>query len=276
VEALGAESVGGAFLKPTLYINAAGVGNIGDDAAVYTVKTRLHPPADDDAVVIGGGGMFYEGSARNYAQAAIRAFKDGYNRIEILNIGIGELGTDLGQTSAILTAADRVVVRDPGSLEIAKRLGCDFATMEFWPDRDIKAEPYVGGELDADAHHVGVCLKPAGVDYRKTLELAFGEQKGNIIPVCSTRHLHSVSERDDIGFINLSGGFPLSPIQPTTPGQLRYLIEQLDVLVTNRKHPALYALQAGVKVVPIPTNMNGTGIENGVQRLMDDWKKVIQ
>ncbi len=228
--------------------------------ALHDVDGASEVPVDvirsAERVVIGGGGLFYEGSARHYAWF-IREVLDAGKEVEVFNVGVGNLGADAFDTADALKRCASVTVRDPFSAEFLVEMHVEH-TMEWWPDAALTGgqAPFWLGHLPRPL--VGVCLKPGAAP----LEIEH-MPVGTLLPLAESNHPDA--REDDVR--GSPWGHALSFADPR---DLKATISGLDILYTNRKHAAVWALTSGVEVRAVPTDMRGTGIEGAVERLIGD------
>jgi hypothetical protein len=231
---------------------------------------RLRP-----ARIVYGGGMFGTAEAfRAWMPWLVRAAAAG-SEIHFHNLGLARIKTELDWLDAearrVITGAASFTVRDYVSFEMAAEAGLGrMPRITFYPEADIPPDPSLAEALLPRGRRLlGLsiiplplmrdCLRHDAARVRALLA-PFGDHP--VVPVASTVH-RALPEEDDIAGVTaflaefLPGAGIAAPIlldrahwrAELTPARLKGIIARCDVLVTQRKHNAIHAIGAGVRVL---------------------------
>jgi hypothetical protein len=242
-------------------------------AGCFTEPEALH--ALGAARVVFGGGMVGTARAFRAWMPHLARALDAGAAIHLHNLGIGWPPGDHDwadeQARRVIAAAASFTARDEYGVERAARgrLG-RLPRVTHFPECDVPAEPDLAEALLPRGERLlGVSIIPSEEMRRclshdaERVRALVGEFAGHaVVPIVSTIHLHSAAEDDMAGCAGFLRDFlPDAPIAAPalldpahwraemTPPRLKGLIARCDTLLTQRKHNAVHAIGAGVRVV---------------------------
>ncbi len=225
--------------------------------------------------VVYGGGMFGTTEAFRAWMPVLAEAEAAGAAIHLHNLGVAWLTNDLGW----LDEAARGVIRRLASFTVRDYLGVErvaeaglgrLPRISFFPEADIPADPSLADALLPRGRRLlGVsmiptpsmraCLRHEAERVRALLEQFEGHA---VVPIVSTVHVDSAEEDDMTGFLDFLRDFLpraelAAPIltdrahwhAELTPRRLKGLVARCDALVTQRKHNAIHAIGAGVRVI---------------------------
>ncbi len=255
-----------------LISNAAGYGNVGDDAIrdviIYNIKKNFpnsqiiftHPPPqldlvmNADVIIVGGGGLLYDSSIEN-VDNYMRYLEWGQEldkKTVCLGVGTQGIMKEYGNNRyrEILNRCDLVTVRDHETADELKNIGIE---------KDIK--------VCAD---VAWLLKPKKSQYiiekkdKPVLGIAIFGGKYSIFDPYNTSIEHLLSKykdifdyvffifsKDDIELtkrLQITFGGRIVEYENITPGEYLSLVKMLDIAVVNRFHPFIFSIMTNVPV----------------------------
>lgn len=209
-----------------------------------------------DILVFPGGSVFQDvTSARSaaYYGDLVRRAKKAKKKVVFLSQGVGPLKTFVGKRAArfAFTAADAIVVRDPGSVNTLKDLGIK-ATPRLGADLSFLMQPRPLAESGdfqvAGMKTVGIAPRPWG-NVKKINQL-FGDLsqklfKANFMPV-----LIEMDRNEDGQMIyeigKLQGGKVPDIRKLDTPMLIQSRIARMETVIAMRLHAGILAANAGV------------------------------
>ncbi len=236
------------------------------------------------ARIVFGGGMFGVVDAFRYWMPFLaRAMAQG-TEIHLHNLGVAWLLKDRSWLDAtahhVFANLASLSVRDPLSAERLAEAGlARLPRLTFFPEARIAPDPDLavallgppdlGGARQGGPPLLGLsiipsplmrdCLRHDAARVRAVLAEFAGHA---VVPIVSTVHIDSAEEDDLTGAADFLRDFlPDAPIAAPllldrahwqaemTPRRLKGLIARCDVLVTQRKHNAIHAIGAGVRVI---------------------------
>lgn len=227
------------------------------------------------ARIVYGGGMFGTAEAfRSWMPWLVRAAAAGAE-IHFHNLGLARIKNDLGWLDAaarrVIAGAASFTVRDYVSFEMAAEAGLGrMPGITFYPEADIPADPSLAEALLPRGRPLlglsiiplagmQACLRHDAARVRAVLEEFAGHA---IVPIASTCHRDNAEEDDIAGVAAFLAEFlPDAEIAAPalldraqwraelTPARLKGLVARCDALLTQRKHNAIHAIGAGVRVV---------------------------
>jgi len=225
--------------------------------------------------VVFGGGMFGVTEAFQAWMPFLVEAEAAGAEIHLHNLGVAWLLRDLGW----LDDAARGVIRRAASFTVRDYLGVErvaeagfgrLPRISLFPEADIPADPSLADALlPRDRKLLGIsiipmplmrdCLRHEAALVRALLAEFAGHA---VVPVVSTIHVDSIFEDDLVGCLEVLRDFlPDAEIAAPaltdrahwraemTPARLKGLIARCDTLVTQRKHNAVHAIGAGVRVI---------------------------
>ena len=225
-------------------------------------------------VVFGGGLVATSHGLRSHMPVLARAMAAGAE-IHLHNLGVARLVGDLAwrtpEALRVIAQAASFTVRDQISFEMM--MDADVGRipgLSLYPEADIPADPSLAEELLPEGRRLlGVSIIPMPLmrdalrhDAARVRALLaeFGDHA--VVPVVSTVHVASRMEPDLVGARDFIAEFLpeaklAAPIlldrdhwqSRMTPLALKGLIARCDALVTQRKHNAIHAIGAGVRVI---------------------------
>ncbi|MGG5821328.1 hypothetical protein [Falsiroseomonas sp. HW251] len=225
--------------------------------------------------IVFGGGMFGVGAAfRRWMPALAQAQEEGAE-IHFHNLGLARLKFDLdwldGAAREVFARAASFTVRDYVSVEMAAEAGLGrMPRITFHPEADIPADPSLAEELLAGGGTLlGVSIIPTpgmraalahDADRVRALLREFDDHA--VLPVPSTVHRDAAEEDDIAGIVDflrdfLPGAAIAAPAlldhgfryDRLTPATLKGLVARCRTLLSQRKHNAIHAIGAGVRVI---------------------------
>jgi hypothetical protein len=225
--------------------------------------------------IVYGGGMFGTADAfRAWMPWLVQTVAAGAE-IHFHNLGMARIKAELDWLDAearrVFANAASFTVRDYVSFEMAAEAGLGgMPRITFFPEADIPADPALAGALlPRDRKLLGLSIIPLqGMHAALRHDAArvrdvLAEFAGHaIVPIASTVH-RARGEEDDIAGITafLAEFLPAAEIAAPvlldrahwraelTPARLKGLIARCDALLTQRKHNAVHAIGAGVRVI---------------------------
>ena len=227
------------------------------------------------ARVVFGGGLFGTSDAfRAWMPAMARAEAMGAE-IHLHNLGVAALAPGLDWLDAtaagVIARAASFSVRDFVSVERLAEAGIErMPRITHFPEADIEPDVALADALLPKGRRLlGVsiipkprmeaCLREDAATVRAALA-DFADHA--VVPIVSTVHLDTPEEDDATGCADflrdfLPGHEIAAPIlldraywhAHLTPRRLKGLIARCDTLVTHRKHNAVHAIGAGVRVI---------------------------
>ncbi|MGG5810805.1 polysaccharide pyruvyl transferase family protein [Falsiroseomonas sp. CW058] len=225
------------------------------------------------ARVVFGGGMF--GIAEAFAAWMpwmARAMRQGAE-VHLHNLGVARIKDDLSWLDAdargVIARLASFTVRDYVSFEMVAEAGLGrMPRITFHPEADIPPDPTLADALlPRDVRLLGLSIIPSLRPYldqdAARVRALLAEFEGHaVVPIVSTLHMDSAREDDMQGvgeflFEVLPRMEIAAPIlldrahwrAELTPARLKGLIARCDALVTQRKHNAIHAIGAGVRVI---------------------------
>ena len=227
------------------------------------------------ARIVFGGGMF--GIAEAFAAWMpwlAHAAAQGAE-IHLHNLGVARIKNDLSwldaAARAVIAGAASFTVRDYVSFEMAAEAGLGrMPRITFYPEADIPADPALADALlPRGTPLLGLSIIPLPLMQdclrhdKARVRAVLAEFAGHaVVPIASTVHRASAEEDDIAGvaaFLDamLPGATVAAPAlldrrvwrREVTPARLKGLIARCDALVTQRKHNAIHAIGAGVRVI---------------------------
>jgi len=241
-------------------------GCFADGAAMLALRPRR---------VVYGGGMFGTSEAfRAWMPWLVQAETSGAE-IHFHNLGVASLGRDLGWLDAaalgVFARAGGFSVRDYLSVERAIEGGIPRTPrLTFIPEADIPADPALAeAVLPRGRRLLGLSIIPTplmrdALRHEAALVRALlAEFAGHaVVPIVSTVHADTAEEDDMEGCAAFLRDFlPEAEVAAPclldrthwqaelTPARLKGLVARCDTLVTHRKHNAVHAIGAGVRVI---------------------------
>ncbi|WP_270936058.1 polysaccharide pyruvyl transferase family protein [Falsiroseomonas oryzae] len=225
--------------------------------------------------IVFGGGLFGTSDAfRAWMPWMARAAEAGAE-IHLHNLGLSRIKFDLGwldeAARGVIAGAASFTVRDYVSFEMAAEAGLGrMPRITFYPEADIPADDNLAdGLLPRGRKLLGLSVIPLPLmqaclrhDAARVRDLLAPFAGHAVVPIASTVH-RDLPEEDDIAGIAdfLAQFLPDAPIAAPalldrthwraelTPARLKGLIARCDTLVTQRKHNAIHAIGAGVRVI---------------------------
>ncbi|WP_203071085.1 polysaccharide pyruvyl transferase family protein [Falsiroseomonas ponticola] len=231
------------------------------------------------ARIVFGGGMFGVVDAFRYWMPFLARAMAAGAQIHLHNLGVAWLLKDRSWLDAtaqhVFANLAGLSVRDPLSAERLAEAGlARLPRLTFFPETRIAADPglaeaLLGPRRPGGPKLLGVSIIPSPTMRACLLHDAarvravLAEFAGHaVVPIVSTVHIDSVEEDDLTGAADFIRTFlPQAPIAAPllldrahwqaemTPRRLKGLIARCDALVTQRKHNAIHAIGAGVRVI---------------------------
>ena len=225
-------------------------------------------------VVFGGGMVGTPEIFREHLPLLDRAAREGIE-IHLHNLGVARLTEDTAwRTEAALRAiaqAATFTVRDYLSFEMAVEADIGrLPGITFFPEADMPADfTLADAVLPRGRKLLGVSIIPTPPmraalrqDAARIRELLVEFADHAVVPVVSTMHVTNQHETDMAGCIAFIREFlPQSEVAAPllldrahwhaqlTPARLKGIIGRCDALLTQRKHNAIHAIGAGVRVI---------------------------
>jgi polysaccharide pyruvyl transferase CsaB len=211
-----------------------------------------------DALVFGGGSIFQDvtsvKSVAYYAGLVKKAKKAG-KKVFLVGQGVGPLNSFFGKRMATsaFNAADRIVVRDPGSLTALKalgvttpaRVGADLAFLLPEKGQAVDTQGFTVGDMRT----IGISPRPFGKDKKAVVNL-FGELcrllfQSKMMPV-----LIEMDRNEDgplIQEISKQQGGKIPDLRKQqTPMQIQGRMSRMDGVIAMRLHAGILAATVGV------------------------------
>jgi hypothetical protein len=227
-----------------------------------------------DRIVFGGGMYGLSDAFRSWMPLLAEA-QDRGAALHFHNLGVARIKFDLGwlddAAQSVFERAASFTVRDYVSFEmIAEARIRRLPRISFYPEADIEADPSLADSLLPEGRRLlglsiiplpgmRACLRHEAARVRALLE-EFRDHA--IVPIASTVH-RDLRQEDDITGIRdfLADFLPEAEIaapvlldpahwrSAVTPLNLKGLIARCDALISQRKHNAVHAIGAGVRVI---------------------------
>jgi hypothetical protein len=227
------------------------------------------------ARVVFGGGLF--GTSEAFAAWMpwiARAAAQGAE-VHFHNLGVASLTADTSWLDAtaqeVIARAASFTVRDFVSVERIAEAGiARLPRITFFPEADIAPDPTLADALlPRDRRLLGVSVIPSALmrsclvhDAATVRALLAPFADHAVVPIVSTVHLDTPQEDDMAGCRDFLAAFLpdhaiAAPLlldrthwqAEMTPRRLKGLIARCDILLTQRKHNAVHAIGAGVRVI---------------------------
>lgn len=234
-------------------------------------------------VVFGGGMVGTPQIFREQLPLLDRAAQEGIE-IHLHNLGVARLTEDLAwRSQAALRAIARAAtftVRDYLSFEMAVEADIGrLPGLSFFPEADMPADfTLADALLPSGRRLLGVSIIPTPSmraamrqDAARIRELLVEFADHAIVPVVSTMHVTNDHETDMAGCLAFIREFlPQSEVAAPvlldrahwhahlTPARLKGIIGRCDALLTQRKHNAIHAIGAGVRVIGLHPLVDGS------------------
>jgi hypothetical protein len=230
--------------------------------------------------IVFGGGMFGTPEAFAAWLPALAEAQAGGAEIHLHNLGVAWLTKDLAwlddTARGVFARAASFTVRDHLSVERAAMAGIGrLPRITFFPEADIPAEyDLAEALLPRGRKLLGVSIIPMPLmracleqeaDRVRALLAEFRDHA--VLPVVSTVHLDTPDEDDAAGFRDFARKFLpdaeiVAPLlldrgfwrAELTPARLKGLIARCDTLLTHRKHNAIHAIGAGIRLIGLHPN----------------------
>ncbi len=280
----------------TLVIGGYGYRNVGDEAMLAGLLTRLDRSRvtvvsrDPDGtralhgvaaasiaqaipalrshrtVLIGGGSLFGRDMGRiGRLLPAFGLFAHALGRrVELVGIGLDDVSPRSFLVRALVRRADRVVVRDERSLELARGWGADAHLASDLSAHMREADAGAGENLlraagvDLRRPVVGLCLTGVDPELARRVQDAVGGAmealpQVEFVFIPMARHPRVPSHDDRHVAAELRHDRPrLSVLDGVEdPGLVLSVFRRLDAAVCMRFHSLLFADRAGVPMIPI-------------------------
>jgi hypothetical protein len=227
-----------------------------------------------DRIVFGGGMYGIPDAFRHWMPHLAEALDRGAE-VHLHNLGVARLKFDLGWLDAaarsVFARATSFTVRDYVSFEMIAEAGIPrMPRISFYPEADVAPDPALADALLPQGRRLlglsiiplpgmQACLRHDAARVRALLD-EFHDHL--VVPIASTVH-RELDHEDDIAGIRgfLDDVLPRAEIAApvlldrahwraqVTPQGLKGLIARCDALVTQRKHNAVHAIGAGVRVI---------------------------
>jgi hypothetical protein len=236
------------------------------------------------ARIVFGGGMFGVVDAFRYWMPFLARAMAAGAEIHLHNLGVAWLLKDRSWLDAtahqVFANLASLSVRDPLSAERLAEAGlARLPRLTFFPETSIAPDPTLADALLGPRRDgapppgrprlLGLSIIPSPTmracltHDAARVRAVLAEFEGHaVVPIVSTVHIDSVEEDDLTGAADFIREFlPDAPIAAPllldrahwqaelTPRRLKGLIARCDVLVTQRKHNAIHAIGAGVRVI---------------------------
>ncbi|NGM24411.1 polysaccharide pyruvyl transferase family protein [Roseomonas stagni] len=231
------------------------------------------------ARIVFGGGMFGVVDAFRYWMPYLARAMAAGAEIHLHNLGVARLASDQCWPDAtarhVFANLASLSVRDPLSIQFLAEVGiAQLPRITFFPEAKIAADPalaesLVGPPREGGPKLLGISIIPSAKmrdclrhDAHRVVAALAEFVSYTIVPIVSTIHVTSTEEDDMTGVIDFLQTFiPNAPIVAPllldrafwltnmTPRRLKGLIARCDVMVTQRKHNAIHAIGAGVRVI---------------------------
>lgn len=231
------------------------------------------------ARIVFGGGMFGVVDAFRYWMPFLARAMQAGAAIHFHNLGVAWLLKDRSWLDAtahqLFANLASLSVRDPLSAERLAEAGlARLPRLTFFPETGIAPDPDLaealfGPRWPGAPKLLGLSIIPSPTmracltHDAPRVRAVLAEFAGHaVVPIVSTVHIDSVEEDDLTGAADFIREFlPDAPIAAPllldrthwqaemTPRRLKGLIARCDVLVTQRKHNAIHAIGAGVRVI---------------------------
>jgi hypothetical protein len=227
------------------------------------------------ARVVFGGGLFGTSEAFAAWMPWIARAAAAGAEVHFHNLGVASLTADTSWLDAtaqeVIARAASFTVRDVVSVERVAAAGiARLPRVTFFPEADIAPDPTLAEALlPRDRRLLGVSVIPSALMRGclahdaatvRTLLAPFADHA--VVPIVSTVHLDTPEEDDMAGCRDFLAAFlPDHPVAAPvlldrtqwraemTPRRLKGLVARCDVLLTQRKHNAVHAIGAGVRVI---------------------------
>jgi hypothetical protein len=225
--------------------------------------------------VVFGGGMFGTSDAFSaWMPWIVRCARQGAE-IHFHNLGMARIKNDMTWFGAaarrVIAEAASFTVRDYVSFEMAAEAGLGrMPRITFYPEVDIEPDfSLADAILPAGKKLLGVSVIPLPLmqaclahDAARVRALVAEFANHTLLPIVSTIHRDRSEEDDTTGFAGFVTSFlarmPIAAQElrnrdfwraEVTPARLKGLIARCDTLLTQRKHNAIHAIGAGVRVL---------------------------
>lgn len=225
--------------------------------------------------VVFGGGMVGTSDSFRYRLPFLDRLAGAGIEIHLHNLGVARLTDDLTwRTEAALRAIARAAtftVRDYLSFEMVVEAGiARLPEITLFPEADIEPDFSLADDmLPRGRKLLGISIIPMPLmldamrhDAARVRNLLREFDGYGIVPVVSTVHVESKFDPDFVGSMSFIREFlpdaeVVAPVlldrthwhAQLTPARLKGIIGRCDALLTQRKHNAIHAIGAGVRVI---------------------------
>jgi polysaccharide pyruvyl transferase CsaB len=211
-----------------------------------------------DALVFPGGSIFQDVTSlrsTGYYAALVKQAKKAGKKVIFLGQGVGPLNSFMAKRMAVgaFSAADAIVVRDPGSAQLLRDIGvkraphvsADMAFLMREPPEDRDKSGFAVGDMKT----IGIAPRPFGKETKNIIKL-FGEMarllyKSNLMPVLI--EMDQAIDRDLITKIGNTQGGKVPDIRGMySPMQIQERISRMETVISMRLHGGILAATCGV------------------------------
>lgn len=225
-------------------------------------------PTEYDKLLVGGGGIIYGGNAPLYCHRLEEYLKLG-KKVEVYGIGtdrLGESGTIVKDVFnqvdplSVRTAFDKENLKGVGVTKEIKVVDCPSFLVPTPPKEEITA--LLGKYFNVAAPLLGICLKPRMIGNKiKPSFLRFLRERFlpsfTFVPLIMCKHRSSPEEADEIPLralfekLELMDGLEEWFNLKVTPSVMKGIVQNMNHVITNRKHPLMFAAQKKIPVTVV-------------------------
>jgi len=225
-------------------------------------------PEDYDMLFVGGGGIFYAANVPLYFR---RIFQYLMLRkpVEVYGVGTDELYGTAPFLREVLNKVDALSVRTAWDKVHLEEIGItrEIGVVDC-PSLLIQTPPWeavmdvLGKHFDASRPLIGICIKPWRIGENFTHRfLSYIRNRVlpeyDLVPLIMCRHLFSPDEMDEVSLralfkeLDLLSGLEDWFSLRFTPSFMKGVVQSMDRVITNRKHPMMFAAQKGRPVMVV-------------------------
>jgi len=225
-------------------------------------------PEDYDRLIVGGGGIFYAANVPLYFRWIFQ-YLTLPKPVEVYGVGTDELYGAAPFLREVLNKVDDLSVRtewDKGHLEsigVNREIRVVDCPSLLVPTPSWKGiVDVLGKHFDVSRPLIGICLKPCRIGENFTHRfLSYIRNRVlpeyDLVPLIMCRHLFSPDEMDEVSLralfkkLDLFDGLEEWFSMKFTPSFMKGVVQSMDRVITNRKHPMMFAAQKGIPVMVI-------------------------
>lgn len=225
-------------------------------------------PTEHDKLILGGGGVIYRGSAANYVRR-LKQYSAADKEVEVYGVGTDNLDGVAPMVRDAFNDLDALSVRTPWDKHHLQTIGvtrdielvdCPSLLIPTPPQKEVMS--MLSEHFDISKPLVGICIKPWRIQTSFTSSFLKFLAKNfcphyTFVPLVMCRHRSSPYEQDEVSLKALCERLGLMNqleewfMKRFTPSFMKGIVQSMNHIITNRKHPLIFAAQKGIPVTII-------------------------